>query len=201
MGEPFVLIGGLLWLDLVNTEPLRDGQRVDLLPGFSAVVRWLGAAGALSGAGARRALRRWEGTPDGERVWREARALRAALRVGAERMAAGKPAGGGMVRAVNRVLAARPAVTRLVRSGRGYVTREEPLGDSAMHLLAPVAASAAWLLAQGDPALVRRCGGEACVLHFYDGTKNRTRRWCSMDGCGSRAKAAAYYRRRRASGR
>jgi hypothetical protein len=29
----------------------------------------------------------------------------------------------------------------------------------------------------------------------------RSRRWCSMDGCGSRAKAAAYYRRRHAKGK
>ena len=40
--------------------------------------------------------------------------------------------------------------------------------------------------------------GENCVRYFYDTTKNRRRRWCSMDGCGSRAKAAAYYRRRKA---
>jgi predicted RNA-binding Zn ribbon-like protein len=199
MAESFILVGGLLWLDLVNTEPVRDGRRVDLLPGFPALVRWLHAAGGASEADARRALRRWEGTADGERVWREALALRSALREGAERMAAGKPAGDGMVRAVNRVLAARPAVTRVVRSGRGYVTREAPLTDAAMHLLLPVAESAAWLLTRGDPALVRRCDGEHCVLHFYDATKNRTRRWCSMDGCGSRAKAAAYYRRRRSA--
>jgi predicted RNA-binding Zn ribbon-like protein len=199
MGDSFMLVGGLLWLDLVNTEPVRDGRRVDLLPDFAELVRWLHAAGGVSDTEARRALRRWDGTAEGERVWREALALRSALREGAERMAAGKPAGDGVVRAVNRVLAARPAVTRVVRSGRGYVTREEPLTDAAIHLLLPVAESAAWLLTRGEPGLVRRCDGEHCVLHFYDATKNRTRRWCSMDGCGSRAKAAAYYRRRRSA--
>jgi predicted RNA-binding Zn ribbon-like protein len=199
MGDSFILVGGLLWLDLVNTEPVRDGRRVDLLPDFAELVRWLHAAGGVSDTEARRALRRWDGTAEGERVWREALALRSALREGAERMAAGKPAGDGVVRAVNRVLAARPAVTRVVRSGRGYVTREEPLTDAAIHLLLPVAESAAWLLTRGEPGLVRRCDGEHCVLHFYDATKNRTRRWCSMDGCGSRAKAAAYYRRRRSA--
>jgi predicted RNA-binding Zn ribbon-like protein len=199
MADAFILVGGLPWLDLVNTEPLRDGRRVDLLPGFAELVRWLQATGTLSEPAARRALRRWEGTDEGERVWREALSLRAALRDGAERMAAGKPAGERMVRAVNRVLATRPAVTQVVRSGASYVRREDALEESALQLLVPVAESAAWLLTDGDPALVRRCGGERCVLHFYDTTKNRTRRWCSMDGCGSRAKAAAYYRRRRSA--
>jgi predicted RNA-binding Zn ribbon-like protein len=178
---------------------VRDGGRVDLLPDFAELVRWLHAAGGVSDTEARRALRRWDGTAEGERVWREGLALRSALREGAERMAAGKPAGDGMVRAVNRVLAARPAVTRVVRSGRGYVTRDEAMTEAAIHLLLPVAESAARFLTRGDPALVRRCDGEHCVLHFYDATKNRTRRWCSMDGCGSRAKAAAYYRRRRSA--
>ena len=96
----------------------------------------------------------------------------------------------------NRTLALAPARTRLVREGDRWVTRRLPATDSPVRLLLPVAESAAWLLEHGDPSLVRRCGGERCVLVFYDGTKNRSRRWCSMDGCGSRAKAAAYYRRK-----
>ena len=76
------------------------------------------------------------------------------------------------------------------------MTRSAPASESAMQLLAPVARSAAWLLEHGDPTLVRRCGGSGCVLLFYDTTKNHSRRWCSMEGCGSRAKAGAYYRRR-----
>jgi predicted RNA-binding Zn ribbon-like protein len=34
-------------------------------------------------------------------------------------------------------------------------------------------------------------------LYFYDTTKNHTRRWCSMTGCGNRAKAAAFYERKK----
>jgi predicted RNA-binding Zn ribbon-like protein len=77
------------------------------------------------------------------------------------------------------------------------VTRVRPVTISARQVLVPIAESAAWLLEHGDPSLVRRCEGPACVLLFYDTTRNRSRRWCSMEGCGSRAKAAAYYRRTR----
>lgn len=98
---------------------------------------------------------------------------------------------------VNRALAARPAVAEVARSGGGYATRVRALGESPAHLVVPVAESAAALLALGRPALVRRCGGPGCVLYFYDTTKNGSRRWCSMDGCGGRQKAAAYYRRTR----
>jgi len=191
----YLFVGHLLCLDLVNTQPVRDGARVDLLEGFGGLVRWLRAAGALTEEAARRALERWDGSDAGEAAFAEARALRAAVRSGAERLAAGKPAGQGMVRGVNRILAARPAYRRLVRQGEGFVTRLEPVSQSALQLLVPVAESAAWLLEHGDRRLVRRCGGSGCVLLFYDTTKNRSRRWCSMEACGSRAKAGAYYRR------
>jgi predicted RNA-binding Zn ribbon-like protein len=97
---------------------------------------------------------------------------------------------------VNRVLASRPAVSRLVARGGRYLRILEPVRPSSLHFLVPIAESAAWLLEHGDPALVRRCGGPDCVLFFYDTSKNHSRRWCSMDACGGRAKAGAYYRRR-----
>jgi len=34
---------------------------------------------------------------------------------------------------------------------------------------------------------------------FYDGGKNNTRRWCSMNLCGNRDKVARYRARRRES--
>jgi predicted RNA-binding Zn ribbon-like protein len=193
----FSFVANLLWLDFVNTERMRDGVRVEMLAGFGDLVEWLREAGALTPDAARAARSRWEGSAEGREVFREALRLRAALRAGAERIAAGKPAGEEFVRVVNRALASRPAYPRLVRAGKRYVTRQEPLSPSPLHLLVPVAESAAWLLEHGDSSLVRHCEGTECVRFFYDTTRNKSRRWCSMEGCGSRAKAAAYYRRTR----
>ncbi len=44
----------------------------------------------------------------------------------------------------------------------------------------------------------RRCSRSAnsdCVLHFYHTSKNHTRRWYSMSGCGNQMNAQAHYRR------
>ena len=198
MASDFPMIGNLLWLDFVNTEPAVDGKRVDLLPRFGDLVLWLVAAAGLSADQARRAAR-WEGKATGDGLLREALALRSALREGAERLAKGRSVGERTVAAINRVLAARPAHRELVREGPRWVSRERPVSASPHQLLVPIAESAAWVLEHGDPSLVRRCEGSSCVLLFYDTTKNRSRRWCSMEGCGSRAKAAAYYRRTRGS--
>src|SRR5262245_8092356 len=200
MASDFPRVGNLLWLDFVNTEPVRNGERVDLLRGFGDRVAWLQAVSGLPADAARQAAR-WEGKAEGQAVWREALALRAALREGAERLADGKALGERTVAAVNRVLASRAMSRELIREGRRWVSRARPVSTAPGHLLIPIVESAAWLLEHGAPSLVRRCEGSSCVLLFYDTTRNRSRRWCSMEGCGSRAKAAAYYRRSRGATR
>ena len=195
----FIFVGNLPWLDFVNTEPVREGARVDLLGGPEGLLRWLEAAGLLSAGEARSVSRRWGRSREGRKVYREAVALRLALRAGAERLAGGRLPEEETVRAINTLLASRPAVPRLVRTDEGFTSRLEPVGRSPLHLLVPIAESAAALLERGDASLVRRCEGNQCVLFFYDTTRNRSRRWCSMEGCGARAKAAAYYRRTRLS--
>jgi predicted RNA-binding Zn ribbon-like protein len=53
----------------------------------------------------------------------------------------------------------------------------------------------------GGPAGARlkRCEGARCALLFVDTSRPGHRRWCSMDRCGNRAKAAAHRRRRKES--
>lgn len=41
------------------------------------------------------------------------------------------------------------------------------------------------------------CALESCGWAFYDSTRSRTKRWCSMRTCGSRYKARQYYKRKR----
>jgi predicted RNA-binding Zn ribbon-like protein len=50
-----------------------------------------------------------------------------------------------------------------------------------------------------DRDLLRRCDDPKCTRLFVDRSRGARRRWCDMKGCGDRAKAAAYRRRRRAT--
>jgi predicted RNA-binding Zn ribbon-like protein len=70
-------------------------------------------------------------------------------------------------------------------------------------LLAAIARSAAELIVEGEAAPVKRCANPECRLFFYDDSRTRQRRWCSMAVCGNRHKVAAFLRRkhgRRAAG-
>ena len=50
------------------------------------------------------------------------------------------------------------------------------------------------------PALfedIARCANPNCRLFFYDASRTRRRRWCSMATCGNRHKVSAFLKRRR----
>ena len=52
-------------------------------------------------------------------------------------------------------------------------------------------------LVRETPGRVRECADRRCPVVYLDTSRNRSRRWCSMEICGARAKASAYYRRHR----
>ncbi len=62
-------------------------------------------------------------------------------------------------------------------------------------LLAAVARSAAEIVAEGTAARLRVCANPGCGLFFYDESRTRRRRWCSMAVCGNRSKVAAFARK------
>jgi predicted RNA-binding Zn ribbon-like protein len=63
-------------------------------------------------------------------------------------------------------------------------------------LLAAIARSAAELIVEGQNAPVKRCANSGCRLFFYDDSRTRRRRWCSMAVCGNRHKVAAFLKRK-----
>jgi len=63
-------------------------------------------------------------------------------------------------------------------------------------LLAAIARSAAELIVEGQNAPVKRCSNRGCRLFFYDDSRTKRRRWCSMAVCGNRHKVAAFLKRK-----
>jgi predicted RNA-binding Zn ribbon-like protein len=94
-------------------------------------------------------------------------------------------------RIVNAAAAVSPPTASLTRDGR--VLRGGDFGSA----LALLARDAIDLADSADLALVRWCADPYCTRAFVDRSRGHRRRWCGMRGCGDRAKAAAYRRRRR----
>jgi predicted RNA-binding Zn ribbon-like protein len=85
---------------------------------------------------------------------------------------------------------------QLIRRGRKVHWQFPANFEGANFILWPVARAAADLLTSDRVSRVRECEDDrGCGYLFIDQTKNHSRRWCSMESCGNRAKARRHYSR------
>jgi len=175
LGERFEFIAGALPLDFVNTVSWGDAGE-ERLRDYADLLAWCRAAGVAHGKGG------------DERVLKKALKLRATLHSIFLAHAEGRRGEIG----IDAFLA--PALRQLtVRKGK-WVLRDPSHSDAPLWWLAWEAAN---LLTSDAIASVRRCSNDRCLWLFVDLSRRHNRRWCDMQVCGSRAKARAYYARRR----
>jgi len=74
------------------------------------------------------------------------------------------------------------------------VTDAKGIDGAIARLMAIVAAA----VEHGRWERLKACPREECEWAFFDRSKNRSGRWCSMDSCGNLEKARAFRERRRA---
>ena len=194
-GVPFLFLANQPCLDFINTDLVMNGQPTDLLSSFQDLVGWLVQAGLLTEKDAARI--EGGGDHDAMETLKQAKAFRSTMRNMAERLAARKPVPQGALALINQLLRHRIGYAQ-VNSRNGMFERRYEVGfEDANHVLGLLAEAASDLLCTCNLSLVKQCQNPACVLFFYDTTKNHARHWCSMDLCGNRSKVAAHYRRHR----
>ena len=197
--DGFLFLGNQLALDFLNTRPVQNGERVELLPDFSALLRWYRAAHLISVGVARTLQSRWGESARARHMVGAARKLRERLRKEVLAWQCRSTVSHVMVRELNQLLAAHPMRSRLQSRGNRAALAPWFRPQRPEDLFAPLAHSAAALFAELDPKRIRKC--KRCVLHFRDTSKKGTRRWCSMKLCGNRLKVAAYAARKRRKSR
>ncbi|MBQ0980778.1 MULTISPECIES: CGNR zinc finger domain-containing protein [Micromonospora] len=111
-----------------------------------------------------------------------------------------------LVRALIDGTDAAPADRELVNDAAAGPLPELRLDVDGVHrtgdtdaVLTVLARDCLELHASDDRHALRWCADEHCTRAFVDRSRGSRRRWCGMRGCGDRAKAAAYRRRRRTS--
>jgi predicted RNA-binding Zn ribbon-like protein len=97
--------------------------------------------------------------------------------------------------AVNQVLARVPLDVQVDAAG---APRVEPRGEGVAAVLGRIVCDVTRARTLGTWSRLKLCPAEDCLWAFFDSSKNRSRRWCSMDVCGNRTKTREYRRRRAA---
>lgn len=102
-----------------------------------------------------------------------------------------------LIARINDILAKGPHYLRIEAPDVEHpfaLVHRHPLREPS-DLIVRIAAAAAHLITEADFRYVRNCEGPTCTLYFLDVSKNHKRRWCTMEICGNRAKAAAFRNR------
>lgn len=196
--DTFDYDSGALCLDFANTVAWHASDEPrDRLHGYGDLIRWGEGAGLLSAVEAQRLAQAAEEHPEAaQAVFAAAVELREALYRIFAGVAAGKSVDPADLERLNRhlswalphrkIVPALPAFT--------WVWQAEP-GDLEQ-IVWPVVRSAADLLTGDTLERVGQCADDrGCGYLFVDTSRNRSRRWCSMESCGNRAKVRRHYRR------
>jgi predicted RNA-binding Zn ribbon-like protein len=161
---------------LVNTIDLESDE--DQLDSPAALRRFLTGHGLLEAS-----------EPVGPADLALAVELREALRVNH-----GEPLDPAALEVVNRAAAALPLQVGFDAEGHPVLG---PGSGGCRGALAVLLAGVAQASAQGTWERLKACSAESCQWAFYDRSKNRSGRWCSMQTCGNRTKTRTYRSRRR----
>ena len=184
------LLGGRLSLDFVNATPTNAE-----LP-WERLIQFLESASIVSAGRGAQLLSLPQSDPQAaEALLLKARRLGSALRKVFAATLRKQRIAGEWIEPLNEILRITEGHDELVAQAGvwkiEFVAREGGLD----WLLAAVARSGAEIVVEGARARLRLCANPHCGLFFYDNSRTRRRRWCSMAVCGNRSKVAAFARK------
>jgi predicted RNA-binding Zn ribbon-like protein len=198
--DTFDLEAGALCLDYANTLENRAGNHPqDLLNDYFDLLRWGEAAGILHTEQAKQLRQIAEHQPEGATaVYENAIQLRETLyRIFANFWEQGSASPDDLA-ILNDALSSALPHLQVIPSSPGFTWDWTKSPDNLEQILWPVARSAGELLVSDLLDRVRQCADDrGCSYLFVDTSRNRSRRWCSMESCGNRAKARRHYKRQR----
>ena len=188
-------LGGHPALDFINTIDPREGERrVEHLRSFGDLIDWAQAAGVLKRAEAREAAQEAAGDERAAaRALERAIALREAIHAIFVAFVTRRSPAAGAMDELEAAFQQAMAHARLARKASAFHWQLDGGLDSVRWHLARDAVA---LLESDRLGRVKRCPGSGdCGWLFLDASKNGSRRWCSMAGCGNCAKLRRFRRR------
>jgi len=122
----------------------------------------------------------------------DAISLREAIGRMALAAAKGEPGRSADIDVVN-LYAATPDIPPVLAGGSRQAGRSVQTVGQA---LSTIARDAVDLFVPANLGRIRECSGSECTIVYFDASRASTRRWCSMQRCGNRAKVRAHRARK-----
>lgn len=190
---------GRLVLDFTNTAEFHASEHPDeMLETYDDLVSWSLAAGLITKSEARDLLIKAEKTPRAASIiFGKALELRETLYRIFSAIAGGSQPDEKDFSEFNHYLNETLNKSQISPTDEGYRWTWLIDENSFDRMLWPIVREAANLLTSKDIRRVGECADDrGCGYLFFDTSRNHSRRWCSMEACGNRAKAQRHYQRK-----
>jgi predicted RNA-binding Zn ribbon-like protein len=200
-GSTYSADSGHVVLDYTNTLSWRTRtETVEFLQDYSDLIVWGKISGILNEEYANSAMEQAQRDPEmAATVYRRAIVLREALYRILSAFSSTEEPELADVEILNQELSRAMPYRKLEWTGEGYEWTWEDGAGQLDSLLWYVVGAAADLITSDTLQRVGECQGLGCGWLFIDTSKNHSRRWCDMEGCGNRAKARRHYKRKLAA--
>lgn len=195
------LESGWLCLDFANTAEWHASDHpIESLTSYAALIAWARPIGLLADRTAQQLLRAADQHPtEAARTLDRAVALREAIYHIFAAVAHGQTPVAADQSILNAELGRSMSRSRLVWNKATFDWERQGEDGDLDQLLWWIVRSASELLTSEDIKRVGVCADDrGCGWLFYDTSRNGSRQWCSMRGCGNRAKAKRHYEKGRA---
>ncbi|MGB5843191.1 MAG: ABATE domain-containing protein [Anaerolineales bacterium] len=192
------LDSGNLVLDFANTAEFHASEQPDeMLETYSDLVSWSLNAGLVSKSAARDLQDKANREPkEASKALRQALAVRETIYKIFSAVTLVEKADDSDFSRFNRYLTEAYAKSQISPSDDGFSWTVQNSETSLDRMLWPILREAANLITSQDIKRVGECAdNRGCGYLFLDTSRNHSRRWCSMESCGNRAKAQRHYQK------
>ncbi|MTH51874.1 CGNR zinc finger domain-containing protein [Bacillus mangrovi] len=189
MDKSIFTLGGSSWVNLVNTIYVSNKQEIDILANASSALQWLKGNNLLRKSDAE-ALEKKEIL---ESLLVELHTIRTLCKT---ILAEIEQRGELSLNTANTIKIAveNLQVSPTISENLKMTFEGETVED---HVLYSILDSLLDTLENIPLERIRKCNHEECKLYFVDTSKGGKRRWCSMELCGNRKKAAEFYSKKK----
>ena len=195
--EDSSVMGGQLCLAFANTVHCYGGEDPrDELADYADLVEWCKRAGVITDGETRRL--RGEAQRhihEAAEIFNKAIELRASIYRVFSAVAGGRRPAKADLTILNASVSEALPWLQIIATPKGFVWSWKEDEGNIGRILWPMSRSSAELLTSDQLSRLRECSGNNCTWLFMDTSKNQSRKWCSMSGCGNRAKSLRHYNR------
>lgn len=197
--NPYMMVGERLCMDFINTVSWRESteKRRDWFTSYPKLVDWSTHAEVLTIQQAQDLLSEAEENPSkAEDVLKQTIKLREVMYRMFKSISMKTPPNEQDLGRFNQSVSHYYQLLQVTKDEDQFTLRFKQTEKNLDPMLPPILQSAVDLLvSKNELERVKQCEGDPCGWLFFDTSRNKSRRWCSMADCGNRAKVRKFYQK------